>query len=247
MFLNLDLAEFLLLGMSEQNISFSKKDLFSTLFIGEAAAWLIIILAKGLAPISFYEKYGDSLGLFAWVVALGFPLACAVGLYLFYLIGKKISVVYQIGKFSLVGGFNTLVDWGILALLILVFRRYLAIEAKEIVSAIPFFSIAFYSFFKAISFILAATNSYLWNKFWTFKRESAERVVKEFVQFIIVSFIGFLLNVSIASGIFQYIKPAAGLNYDQWAIGAAVMATIISMAWNFLGYKFIVFENEKNS
>jgi len=65
------------------------------------------------------------------------------------------------------------------------------------------------------------------------------------LQFLTVTFFGFLINVGIASGIFKWVSPVGGLNADQWAIGAAVVATAVSMIWNFIGYKFIVFEQKK--
>jgi putative flippase GtrA len=227
-----------------------KKDLIISLIIGEIAVWLMLILAKGLLPEAAYTKIVN----FLKVLPIVFPIVCAVCLYIAYLISKKIAVIYQIAKFVLVGGFNTLVDWGILTLAIFVFRSSFFIEPNTPLFTVPFIGvlvpgvalvIAYYSLYKTISFVLAVTSSYLWNKFWTFKREATEKPSQELLQFLIVTLLGFLINVGIASGIFKLFKPIAGLNYDQWAILAAVMATALSMSWNFLGYKFIVFEQKK--
>ncbi|OGZ34384.1 MAG: hypothetical protein A2Y98_03185 [Candidatus Portnoybacteria bacterium RBG_19FT_COMBO_36_7] len=225
--------------MNEQK--FSIKDIIVALVVGEIAAWLLLILTKGVLPPAIYDKYL----LIIKYLPIFFPIVCAVFLSLAYLIGKKIPIIYQIAKFVLIGGLNTLVDWGILSLFIIIFRRYFSVEPENTWLVVFFVSIGFYSVYKTFSFILAAVNSYLWNKFWTFKRETTEKVGKEFLQFLIVTFIGFLINVSIASGIFKMISPILGMNSDQWAIGAAVVATAISMIWNFIGYKFIVFEAKK--
>lgn len=216
-------------------IKFCKSDILASLIIGEVLAWLLIALAKSLS-VSIP---------FVWTLPVVLPILCLVGLYIAFLIGRKIAVFYQIGKFILVGGFNTLVDWGVLALMIFVFRQYFLVEPQDIFVGIFAFSLTFYSLYKAISFVVAATNSYLWNKFWTFKRESTEKIGKEFAQFFTVTVIGFLVNVGIATSIFNYITPIGGLNYDQWAIIAAVFATIFSMFWNFIGYKFIVFDSNQ--
>ncbi|MBU1159802.1 GtrA family protein, partial [Patescibacteria group bacterium] len=213
-----------------------KTDLLLAVIIGEIAAWLILILAKTILASELYSK----LELVIKSLPIVLPIICAICFYIAFLISKKIAVVYQVAKFALVGGMNTLMDWGILAFLIFFFRKAFLIESSMVVFSIFSLTIIFYSFFKALSFIVATVNSYLWNKFWTFKRDSTETVGKEFLQFIIISIIGFVINVGIASGIFKWISPMAGLNADQWGILAAVVATAVSMIWNFLGYKFIV-------
>lgn len=217
-------------------IKLSKNDIFASLAIGEISAWLIVSVVNNLGirvPYIFY-------------LLIIFPILCAGGLSIAYWLGKKIPIIYQIAKFILVGGFNTLVDWGVLALSIFLFREYFLIDSTDVFFSIGAVSIAYYSFYKSISFLVAAGNSYFWNKFWTFKRESTEEMGKEFGQFLMVTLIGFLLNVFIASVIFKYIAPFDGLTLDQWGIVSAVFATIISMVWNFLGYKFIVFDSKKS-
>lgn len=215
-----------------------KIDLLLAAIIGEIAAWLLLILGKVIISPDAYEKFSGLIKLLPVI----FPVICVAFFYLAFLVSKKITVVYQIAKFVLVGGLNTLVDWGILALLIFFFRKFFLTEPNNVLFVIFTVTIAYYSLYKAVSFILATLNSYIWNKFWTFKRQATESVGKEFSQFIIISVIGFLINVGIASGIFKFIAPTGGLNFDQWAIVAAVVATAISMIWNFLGYKFIVFD-----
>jgi len=218
-----------------------KSDIIAALVLGEIAAWLIIAVVRGLVEPEFYDKIRTLLFIGLPIV---FPIACLVFLYLAFWIGKKIIVIRQASKFVLVGGLNTLVDWGVLSLLILVFRDSFNIDSRDVIFAVFSVTIVFYSLFKAISFIIATTNSYIWNKLWTFKRKTTEKISKEFLQFIVISIIGFLINVGIASIIFKFVSPIAGLNIDQWAIIAAAFATAVSMIWNFLGYKFIVFEKE---
>jgi len=215
-----------------------KIDLLLAVIIGEIAAWLLIILGKVIISPDAYEKFSGLIKLLPII----FPVICVAFFYVAFLVSKKIAIVYQIAKFVLVGGLNTLVDWGILAFLIFFFRKFLIIDSETVLLTIFSVAILYYSLYKSISFIIATLNSYVWNKLWTFKRQATESVGKEFTQFIIVSVIGFLINVGIASGIFKFLAPVGGLNSDQWAIAAAVIATAVSMIWNFLGYKFIVFD-----
>lgn len=215
-----------------------KKDLLVSLIIGEAAAWLLLALSRQVLPA---EKYAALSGFFG-LLPIIFPIICAVCLFIAFLLSKKAAILYQVAKFVLVGGANTLFDWGVLALLTFLFVLYFKKTAKDILLVLPAFTILYYSLYKSISFILAAVNSYLLNKFWTFKKEASAKPTKEFLRFFLVTFIGFLINVAIASGIFKSIQPVGGLNSDQWGILAAVIATAISMFWNFAGYKFIVFK-----
>lgn len=218
-------------------------DIVTVLILGEIAAWLIIAVAKGILKPDFYSKIYNFLIIGLPII---FPIFCLIFIYLAFLIAKKIVVIRQAAKFVLVGGLNTLVDWGALAFLIFAFNKYFSIDSRDILFIAFSLTIIYYSLFKAISFILATINSYIWNKLWTFQRETTEKVSKEFFQFIIVSIIGFLINVGVASLIFKFISPFAGLTNTQWAIVAAAIATAISMIWNFLGYKFIVFEKSND-
>lgn len=212
----------------------SKTDAVVALVVGELSAWLLIAITKNLGITSPA----------IWGLPVVFPLLCLAGLYVAALIAAKIAVIYQVGKFVLIGGFNTLLDWGILAALIFIFRQYFLIDSQDKFAVILTIGLVYYSFYKAISFVVAAVSSFFWNRFWTFKRETTESISQEFFQFVIITFVGFLINVGIASSVFKFVHPFGGLNYDQWAIAAAVVATVFSMVWNFLGYKFIVFNEE---
>lgn len=217
-----------------------KIDVLAVLILGEISGWLIPPVLKGILKPELYEKIHKLLVIGAPII---FPFVCLIFLYFSFLIAKKIAVFSQVAKFILVGGMNTLVDWGILSLLIFVFHNS-NINANKVLFEVFSVGIVYYSLFKGASFIVATISSYIWNKFWTFKREKTEKLTKEFIQFIVVSVIGFLINVSIASGIFKFVAPIAGLSIEQWGIICAAMATVVSMLWNFAGYKFIVFEKK---
>lgn len=201
---------------------------------GILAGFLIGVLAMPVLKISKPDLY-DKISL---VLIPFFLIATPVGLLIFNAIGKKIAVVWQIGKFGVIGVLNTLVDWGVLAFLIGFFKKYLLVESTYFLIG----TLTFYSFYKAISFVVANVNSYAWNKYWTFSGSIVKKTREEFLQFFMVSLVGFVINVSIASYIFKAITPMAGLNTNQWAIIGAAVASISGLVWNFIGYKFIVFK-----
>jgi len=216
-----------------------RSDIITTLVLGEVSAWLIISVIKNLAGPELYDKIKAFLLIGIPII---FPILCLIFLYISFWVGRKVATIRQVAKFVLVGGLNTLIDWGVLSFLIFIFRDYFSINPKNVFFTIFSLTIIYYSLFKGISFILATINSYLCNKFWTFKPRTEGKTSKEFLQFFIISILGFFINVGIASALFKFISPAGGLNLDQWALISAAIATAISMVWNFLGYKFIVFE-----
>jgi putative flippase GtrA len=166
---------------------------------------------------------------------IGTPLGLAIA----FLISKKIPVIWQIAKFGVTGVLNALVDLGVLTLLTLFFRSYLGLDSSDIVLG-SFSIFTFYSIYKALSFVIANINSYYWNKYWTFQKKDGKST--EFVQFFIVSAVGFALNVLIASLVFKLIGTSSGLSSDQAGLLGAVVGSIAGLAWNFTGYKFIVFK-----
>ncbi len=151
-------------------------------------------------------------------------------------LSRRLSFVWQLAKFVVIGGMNTLVDIGILALLGLVFLN----------PSTPWFSIAgsviaYYSLYKAVSFIIANVNSYFWNKYWTFHTESSQKTGSEFTAFFAVSIIGFIINIIVASSVFA-LSAAASFTSGQWGLIAAAAGSVAGLAWNFVGYKFFVFK-----
>ena len=123
-----------------------KKDFITALIIGEISAWLIILISK-----NFIENFP-----LWWLLPIILPILCGGGMMIALFFEKRSIAFYQLSKFFLVGGMNVLVDLGILNLLIF---------ASGIAAGL------WYSVFKGISFLVAATNSYFWNKHWTFETE----------------------------------------------------------------------------
>ena len=135
----------------------------------------------------------------------------------------------QFIKFLLVGVLNTGIDFGVLNLLMF---------STGITSGI------YYSVFKAISFICSVTNSYIWNKRWTFKKgKSLEK--KEFSKFFIISLMAFGVNIGVASILVNIIGPVGGISPYVWANISALAAAGFTTLINFFGYKYLVFKDKK--
>lgn len=211
-----------------------KKDTLFGIFSGLLIGLLALPVLRTAKP-DVYVRYW-------WAVIPFFLIGTPAGLYVAYLIGKRISVAWQIGKFGVIGVLNTLVDWGVLAVLLAVGPRFFNATSEGTILGLGTVVITMYTMYKSISFIVANINSYYWNKYWTFATGFARKTKAEFLQFFAVSLIGFLLNVGIASYVFKAINPLAGMNVDQWGLVGAAIGSVVGLAWNFLGYKFIVFK-----
>ena len=135
-------------------------------------------------------------------------------------------------RFGIVGVSNTLVDIGVFALL----ASLLSVQAAVIFVVI-----------KIASFVIANINSYVWNKLWVFEETSMsidEPLYRQIFLFFSVSVVGLIINViSFAVINFGLTKI---LDTRLLIIGmvSVLLAALVSMTWNFVGYKIFVFEKK---
>lgn len=116
-------------------------------------------------------------------------------------------------RFALVGISNTVVD---VALFFLLFR-VLGI---------------FYLVAQVFSYLGGVTNSYCWNKFWTFRAKTASDR-REFGKFITVNGVSFAVSLAALYGLGHDLHLDIGVS--------KVLATAGSMGINFIGSRFWVF------
>lgn len=93
-----------------------------------------------------------------------------------------------------------------------------------------------------ISFTVAVINSYFLNKRWAFKDQTGGEHGKKFTMFLLVSVIGAGINTATVRIVSTNIDPMFGLTQELWLNVAKVVATGISLVWNFAGYKLVVFK-----
>lgn len=216
-------------NMTETRIT--QKDYYFSIMAGLLIGLLSLPVLKAANQDMYYKFY--------LAIVPFFLLATPLGLRIAFFIGKRIAIIYQIAKFGLIGVLNTLVDIGMLAFLTFLFRAYLGISSEKILVGV----VTFYSLFKAISFIIANINSYVWNKHWTFDQGAKEQTRGEFVQFFAVSVAGFIINVFVASVVFKTVLGSlVGFSSDQIGLIGAAAGSVAGLAWNFIGYKLWVFK-----
>lgn len=157
-----------------------------------------------------------------FVFLFGAPAA----LFVFHLFSRFVPVLYQFAKFASVGVLNTAVDLGVFNL------------ETFLYGSLP--GAFIFSVFKAISFITATTNSFIWNKYWTFGANSTPQT-GEVAKFYAIAIIGGFLNVGVATAIrtanFSFVSANTLVNFV-----APICGILAVFMWNFIGYKYVVFK-----
>lgn len=195
-----------------------KVDIILALITGEAVAWLFVFLLKD----SSY--YVTSLN---WILPIAFPFLALLGIWIASLIGETYLFVYQLAKFLLIGALFAVFDLAILNSLMIYFGITEGLE---------------YTLFVAFSFMIATTIKYVANKYWAFEKKKKEGMATEFSTFFAITLISGLIQVGVASLIVNSIGPSFGVTSLQWGNIGKIGGIIVASAWNFLGYKFIVFK-----
>ncbi len=139
----------------------------------------------------------------------------------------------QATRFCIVGIINTAVDIVVLNLLIFVTGTG---------HSGPLFTA-----FKTVSFLVALLNSFYMNSRWTFASESGARTtVVQGAQFVVISVLASVVNIASASYVASFMKPPAEL-VSYWPTVAALVGTVFSFVFNFIGYKFLVFSHRASA
>ncbi len=127
-------------------------------------------------------------------------------------------------KYGVVGVLGTLIDVGILYLLV------------EVSGINPETNGLFY-IFATISFVLAVINNFALNRIWTFSNRE-RNIKKQFAKFFIISLVGLALTQSL---LFIFVSQLS-----IWYIAAKLLTSIIVLLWNFTANKYWTFRAQKH-
>jgi len=137
-------------------------------------------------------------------------------------IPRSRDFIAQFFKFAVVGTLGTLIDFGLLNLLVI------STGAGVYFSA-------------TLSFIAAVVNNFFLNKYWTFKSPYLTKKSRDlFIQFLIVSVIGLGLNLTIM----YLLMDIFHLGHERYNFAKAA-AVVVVLVWNFLANKFWTFKVNK--
>jgi len=129
-------------------------------------------------------------------------------------------------RFAVVGAIGAVIDFGLFNLLIELTGM------KAIIAS-------------AISFIAAVISNFLWNRYWTYPDSRSKHLVKQVVQFIIVSVAGLgiraLMFAGLEKGLIRlFEKINLGL-FTPTFLGhntTLALAILVVMMWNFFANRF---------
>lgn len=199
----------------------TRKDFFASVIIGAVVGLLIQpILANNLSGFSL--SIAERAGIFIF-----FALFAPFALWLCEMIGKIVKGFYQFGQFAAVGTLNSFIDIG-------VFNLETFLYGTSIIG------VALFALFKAISFLCATTNSFVWNKYWTFGAQEKPKA-GEVTAFYTVAVLGWAVNVGVAT----LVKALGPADSKTWVNLVAPLAGIAaSFLWDFFGYKYLVFKKK---
>ena len=136
------------------------------------------------------------------------------------------STVSQFFRYVVVGVLNTALDFLILNALSIAFDVYAGVPIIFINTA-------------AASAVII--QSYFLNKHWTFKAAGALRM--EFPRFVAVNAGAFILNTVLVYTITTHVARPVEISPLLWENIAKAAAISVVIVWNFLGFKFFVFND----
>ena len=136
-------------------------------------------------------------------------------------------------KFMFVGAMGALVDFGVLNLLAHILDVPVTIAG-------------------VISFSLAVTQNFLWNRYWTYPESRAFPAIPQYLQFFVINATALLIRVPIlafvpgpviagliSAGVAPATAEVLGNNF------ALALAVGIAMFWNFFVNRFVTYRHIK--
>ncbi len=159
------------------------------------------------------------------------------------------TLVHQIIKFAIVGGSSFVIDFSLTYVFMNIIKSGDGLLSdslgKSLLSSMPGIfgwakgpHEATAPIFGCLASFFAMTNSYIWNRAWTFEVKGKAERAKEMRKFYFVSIMGQLINIGIFSALYNVIGN------HQLGI-PKVIAAVIAAVWNFAGMRFYAFRSSE--
>ena len=137
--------------------------------------------------------------------------------------GETNNTLIQFFRYIFVGGFATVVDWGLSALLFYaVFGQQYAVAANS------------------LSFAAGLIVNYLLSTFWIFKESKVKSKIAEFIGFALIGLVGLLITAGLTLLFRQLLMEIT----SAYQIIAKITATAVSFLWNFFARKYLLFSKK---
>ena len=136
-------------------------------------------------------------------------------------------------KFMFVGGLGAVIDFGVLNLLAHVLDVDLRVAGT-------------------ISFGLAVTSNFLWNRYWTYPESKAFPALPQYLQFVVINAMALAIRLPILTLLptpFRDLLESLGLNIHIAEVlannAALAVAVAIAMFWNFFINRLVTYRHIK--
>lgn len=144
----------------------------------------------------------------------------------------------QLIKFCLVGASSTVIDVGLLFFLT---KRLMVLSSLPWV---PWFT------WNTLTFCLAVTNGFIWNRRWTFRAQIHGAAREQYVKFFVTNSVGLVLSLFLTKLFLMMLFGHAVLGENNPDPNHLMIAKICAipfvMIWNFSAAKFWTFKAPKN-
>ena len=203
------------------NFLATKKDYYIVSIIGLSVGLLSLPVLENIRPSFWQLTFLNALELI-----IGFWLLANAALWIGSFFGRKFIFLWQFTKFGAVGTMNAFLDFGIINLLSLIFKIYAG---------------SWLALFNVISGMVAITNSYLLNKFWSFGHKEPVQW-KEIARFICVTLGTVFISTFLVYILTTVIGAPQSISEPLWENIAKIIAVPVTLLLNFVGYKYFVFK-----
>lgn len=129
-------------------------------------------------------------------------------------------------KFALIGGVGALINLAVLWTAVEVFAVYYMVAA-------------------VLAFVIADTNNFIWNRWWTFRSKGKIRI--QYPQFLLVSVDGLMLNLILLRLLMEEVFPSlgvSGLRSSLDVVLAQVIAIFVVSVFNFFANALWTFADD---
>jgi putative flippase GtrA len=146
----------------------------------------------------------------------------------------SLAGLYQFAQFAAVGTMNSFLYGAVL-------------NIETFLYGLVAISNLQYAIFIVIAFLFSTTNSFIWNKYWTFNARGSDGAARktnvgEVGGFYSVAIVGAILSTTAAT----IIKAVGPADSKLWLNILAPLAGIAAaFIWNFIGYKYWVFKKQR--
>ena len=195
----------------------SRRDFISAIITGAitgGAIWGIFSYLNILLPLGIHGAFFLILIPMLWIFGVQFGYALS----LFW------PAMEQFGRYCAVGFTNASVDFGIL---------YICIAVTGVASGILF------AVFKTLSYIVAVSHSYFWNKQWAFYDGKTRESDGQLKRFLFVNIAAMIVNVTTSSVVIMLRVPS--IDIQRWAGVSAIVGSAVALIFSFIGFRRFVF------